>query len=163
MSRTRATTTRSLVDDETLFAEGGASGQRGSSQIERRGRQLTMRIAVCGRGNVGGGLADLWERAGHQVTRLGRDGGDVTAADVVLLAVPGGSIAEALDRLKGAADKTVIDATNLYGVAPPGDFASNAEFVRSKANRPTAKPFNINFAPLHGRLGEARVRPSNLW
>ena len=34
-----------------------------------------MRIAVVGRGNVGGGLADLWERAGHHVTRIGRDGG----------------------------------------------------------------------------------------
>ena len=36
-----------------------------------------MRITVFGKGNVGGGLADLWERAGHQVTRLGRAGGDV--------------------------------------------------------------------------------------
>src|SRR5207245_1831953 len=35
-----------------------------------------MRIVTVGRGNVGGGLADLWERAGHQVTRIGRDGGD---------------------------------------------------------------------------------------
>jgi 8-hydroxy-5-deazaflavin:NADPH oxidoreductase len=43
-----------------------------------------MRIAVVGRGNVGGGLADLWERAGHHVTRIGRDGGDVSDAEVVL-------------------------------------------------------------------------------
>ena len=35
-------------------------------------------------------------------------------ADVVLVAVPGGSIAEALDRLSGLEGKTVIDATNLY-------------------------------------------------
>lgn len=34
-----------------------------------------MRITVYGRGNIGGGLGDLWERAGHQVTRLGRDAG----------------------------------------------------------------------------------------
>ena len=61
-----------------------------------------MKITVLGKGNVGGGLADLWERAGHQVTRLGRDGGSASDADVVLLAVPGGSIAEALDRLTGA-------------------------------------------------------------
>jgi glycerol-3-phosphate dehydrogenase len=33
-----------------------------------------MRITVYGNGNVGGGLADLWERAGHQVTRLKRRG-----------------------------------------------------------------------------------------
>jgi predicted dinucleotide-binding enzyme len=28
-----------------------------------------MKIAVVGRGNVGDRLADLWERAGHEVTR----------------------------------------------------------------------------------------------
>ena len=28
---------------------------------------------------------------------------------------------------------------------------------------PNAKSFNVNFASLYGRLGEARVRPSNLW
>lgn len=38
-----------------------------------------MNITMIGRGNIGGGLADLWERAGHQVTRLGRGGGDVGA------------------------------------------------------------------------------------
>jgi len=112
---------------------------------------------------VGGGLADLWERTGHRVTRLGRDGGDVSDAEAVLVAVPGGSIAEALDRVKGVEGKTMIDATNLYGVVPPDSFASNAEFVRSKTNGPTAKSFNINFASLYGRLREARARPSNLW
>ena len=39
----------------------------------------------------------------------------------------------------------------------------NAEFVKSKTNGPTAKSFNINFASLYARLGEARARPSNLW
>jgi 8-hydroxy-5-deazaflavin:NADPH oxidoreductase len=67
-----------------------------------------MRVTVFGRGNVGGGLADLWERAGHQVTRLGRDGGDVSDADVVLVAVPGGAIAEAFDRLRGVEGKTYV-------------------------------------------------------
>ena len=123
-----------------------------------------MKITVYGRGNVGGGLADLWERAGHHVTRLGRDGGDVSGADVVLVAVPGDSIAEALDRLTGVEGRTAIDATNLFGGAtPPTGFASNAEFVKSRTNGPTAKSFNINFASLYGRLAEARARPSNLW
>src|SRR5271168_2777768 len=122
-----------------------------------------MKIATIGRGNVGGGLADLWERAGHQVTRLGRDGGDVADADVVLVAVPGGLIAEALDTLTGVEGKTVIDATNRIGVDAPEGFASNAEFVKSKTNGPTAKSFNVNFASLYGRLGDGRVRPSNLW
>jgi len=30
-----------------------------------------MKVAVVGRGNIGGGLADLWEKAGHEVTRIG--------------------------------------------------------------------------------------------
>jgi len=122
-----------------------------------------MRVTVVGRGNLGGGLADLWERAGHQVTRLGRDGGDVSDADAVLVAVPGCAIADAFDRLRGFEGKTVIDATNLYKVIPPDGFASNAEFVKSRTKGPTAKSFNVNFASLFGRLGEARARPGNLW
>ncbi|MGH2948362.1 MAG: dinucleotide-binding protein [Solirubrobacteraceae bacterium] len=126
-----------------------------------------MRITVVGRGNVGGGLADLWERAGHQLTRLGRDGGDVSDAEAVLLAVPGGAIAEALERLQGVEGKTVIDATNATTKScraePPDGFRSNAEFVKSKTNGPTAKAFNINYAGLYGRLGEARATPSDLW
>jgi predicted dinucleotide-binding enzyme len=123
-----------------------------------------MRIAVIGRGNVGGGLADLWEAAGHELTRIGRDGGDVSDAEVALIAVPGSAVAEALENVKGIEGKTVIDATNLYGGAvPPDGFNSNAEFVKSKTNGPTAKSFNINFAVLYPRLGEARARPSNLW
>jgi predicted dinucleotide-binding enzyme len=122
-----------------------------------------MRITVVGRGNVGGGLAELWERAGHLVTRIGRDGGEVSDAEVVLLAVPGDAIAEALEKLRGVEGKTVIDATNLYGVVPPNGFASNAEFVKSKTNGLTAKSFNVNYALLYARLDEARARPSNLW
>jgi 8-hydroxy-5-deazaflavin:NADPH oxidoreductase len=122
-----------------------------------------MRITVVGRGNLGGGLADLWDRAGHEVTRLGRDGGDVSDADAVLVAVPGGAIADAFDRLRGFEGKTTIDATNLYNVTPPEGFASNAEFVKSKTKGPTAKSFNVNFASLFGRLADARARPGNLW
>ena len=40
-----------------------------------------MKIAVVGKGNVGGGLADLWEKAGHDVQRIGSEGGDVSEAD----------------------------------------------------------------------------------
>src|SRR5918999_1129977 len=122
-----------------------------------------MRITVVGRGNVGGGLADLWERAGHHVTRIGRDDGDVSDAEVVLVAVPGDAIADALNKLQGITGKTVIDATNRIGVDPPAGFRSNAEFVKSKTNGPMAKSFNINFAALYGRLGEARAMSSNLW
>jgi len=122
-----------------------------------------MKIAVVGKGNVGGGLADRWERAGHEVTRIGKDGGDVSDAEAVLVAVPGGAIADAFERVNGWNGKTVIDATNLVGTPPPSGFSSNAEFVKSKTNGPTAKSFNLNFAALYDKLGEARARPSNIW
>ena len=40
-----------------------------------------MKIAVVGKGNVGGELADLWGKAGHDVQRIGTEGGDVTGRD----------------------------------------------------------------------------------
>jgi predicted dinucleotide-binding enzyme len=122
-----------------------------------------MKIAVIGKGNVGGGLADLWEKAGHEVQRIGREGGDVSSAEALLVAVPGGSAAEALGKVEGLEGKTAIDATNLIGNDPPPGFSSNAEFVKSKTQGPTAKSFNINFANLHGRLADVKTRPSNLW
>lgn len=122
-----------------------------------------MKVTVVGRGNVGGGLADLWERAGHEVNRLGRDGGDVSEAEAVLLAMPGGQIADALEKLRGISGQTMIDATNLIGASAPEDCASNAEFVKSRTGSPTAKAFNINFAAIYDRIASARERPGNLW
>ena len=134
-----------------------------STRIDHQKGHDSMRITVYEKGNVGGGLADKWVRAGHQVTRLGRDDGDISDADVLVVAVPGRSVAHAFDKLTGLEGKTVIDATNRIGVDPPGGFASNAEFIRSVTGGPTAKSFNVNFASLYEQLGEARVRPSNLW
>src|SRR5919201_6944332 len=113
-----------------------------------------MKIAAVGRGNIGGGLGSFWQRAGHEVTFIGKDGGDVSEADVVLLAVPGGSVAEAFETVTGWEGKTVLDATNLIGASPPSGFDSNAEFVKSKTNGPTAKSFNLNFASQYGKLSE---------
>ena len=122
-----------------------------------------MKIAVVGRGNVGGGLADFWERAGHEVSRIGSDGGDVSAADAVLVAVPGASIADVFKTVTGWDGKTVIDATNRFGTDPPEGFASSAEFVKSKTNGPTAKSFNLNFARVYDKLSDADPRPGNVW
>jgi predicted dinucleotide-binding enzyme len=122
-----------------------------------------VKIAVVGKGNVGGGLADLWEKADHDVARLGKEGGNVSDADAVLVAVPGGDLADALEKVTGLDGKTVIDATNLIGAEPPSGFGSNAEFIKSKTNGPTAKSFNLNFANQYGKLGEAKSRPSNIW
>ena len=122
-----------------------------------------MKIAVVGKGNVGGGLADLWEKAGHDVTRIGSEGGDVSDAEAVLFAVPGAALGDAVGNVSGLDGKTAVDATNLIGDEPPDGFASNAEFLKSKTGGPTAKSFNMNFARVYGQLGDARATPSNLW
>jgi predicted dinucleotide-binding enzyme len=112
-----------------------------------------MRIATIGRGKIGGGLGDLWEKARHEVTRLGHEGGDVSAVEVVLVAVPGDSIKAALEGVTGLAGKTAIDATNLYGGAtPPDGHASNAEYVKSVTGGPTAKAWNVNFGALYHQV-----------
>ena len=121
-----------------------------------------MRVATIGSGNVGGGLADRWQKAGHEVTRIGRGGGDVSDADAVLVAVPAFT-AGALEKVAGLDGKTVIDATNLVGAEPPEGFPSNAEFVKSRTGGPTAKAFNINFAALYDQLDAAEPPPANLW
>jgi predicted dinucleotide-binding enzyme len=123
-----------------------------------------MKIATIGKGKIGGGLADLWEKAGHEVMRIGHEGGDVSGVDVVLVAVPGGAIEEALDGVTGLAGKTAIDATNIYGDAvPPGGHASNAEYVKSVTGGPTAKAWNINFAALYDQVAAASTPPGDIW
>jgi len=69
-----------------------------------------MRIAVIGKGNIGGSLGTKWRAAGHDVVYGARDasgagpgGAPVLAvadaldgADVVLLAVPGGVVPDVI-------------------------------------------------------------------
>ncbi|WP_405800229.1 dinucleotide-binding protein [Streptomyces sp. NBC_01506] len=121
-----------------------------------------MNITVIGRGNVGGGLARLWAGADHQVTGLGRDGGDASNADVVVVAVPGHSIAEALSKVTGLDGQVTIDATNLY-TARDDAFPSLAHQVKSIIGGPTAKSFSTVFASAYDRIAEQRVTPSNLY
>src|SRR5262252_3044092 len=121
-----------------------------------------MKIAVIGRGNVGGGLARRWRDAGHEVEELGRDGGDASAADVLLVAVPGPEIANALGKVMGLQGKATIDATNAVR-GRNEDFESNAHEVKSIVGGPTAKSFNLNFANIYDEIEAQRVRPSNLF
>jgi 8-hydroxy-5-deazaflavin:NADPH oxidoreductase len=121
-----------------------------------------MKITVIGRGNVGGGLARLWQQAGHEVTALGRDGGDATDADVVVLAVPSPEIREALGRVSGLAGKPTIDATNAVR-GRDERFESLAHEVKSIVGGPTAKAFNLNFARIYDEVAAQPVRPSGLY
>lgn len=121
-----------------------------------------MKLAVLGRGNVGGGLAKRWRSAGHDVTELGKDGGDVSGADAVLVAVPSGAIADALGRVEGIQGKIALDATNHFqGERPP--FESLAHQVKSIIGGPVSKAFNLNFARIYDQVDEQQIRPSNLY
>jgi hypothetical protein len=122
-----------------------------------------VKIAVVGKGNVGGGLANLWEKAGHEVHRIGSDGGDVSDADAVLIAIPGPAVASVFESVSGLNGKTVIDATNLIDAGAPDGFASNAEFIKSRTQGPTEKSFNLNFARIYDRIAASAATPGNVW
>jgi 8-hydroxy-5-deazaflavin:NADPH oxidoreductase len=121
-----------------------------------------MNITVIGRGNVGGGLARRWERAGHTVTKLGRDGGDASDAEAVLVAVPSDAIAEALGKVSGLDGKIILDATNAFHGRNDA-FESLAHEVKSIVGGPVAKSFNCNYAAIYDQIDEQRARPSNLY
>ncbi len=121
-----------------------------------------MRITIVGRGAVGGGLASLLEASGHDVSTLGREGGDVSGAEVVILAVPGDAVADALSTVEGISGQPVLDATNPVGGRPDG-VPSLAHQVKSLTNGPVAKAFNANFARLYGHVQAAERRPSSLY
>jgi predicted dinucleotide-binding enzyme len=111
-----------------------------------------MRIAVIGKGNIGGSLGTKWRAAGHDVVYGARDGsgegpggapvrgiGDALKdADVVVLAVPGQVVADVVTGHGVAlAGKTVIDAVNRIGApefdsrAIIADAAPQARYVRA--------------------------------
>jgi predicted dinucleotide-binding enzyme len=121
-----------------------------------------MNITVIGRGNVGGGLAARWRAAGHEVQELGKDGGDASNADVLLVAVPSPAIADALGKVEGIDGKVTIDATNAFR-GRNEEFESLAHEVKSIVGGPTAKSFNLNFAVVYDEIDAQRVRPSNLF
>jgi predicted dinucleotide-binding enzyme len=121
-----------------------------------------MKITVIGRGNVGGGLARRWERAGHNVTALGRDGGDASDAEAVLVAVPSNQLADALGKVTGLEGKVVLDATNAFTGRDEG-FESLAHQVKAIVGGPVAKSFNANYAALYDQVDEQRVPPCNLF
>jgi 8-hydroxy-5-deazaflavin:NADPH oxidoreductase len=122
-----------------------------------------VKVTTIGHGNVGGGLGELWQQAGHEVLELGRDGGDCSGSDAVLLAVPQAAIADALGSVRGLESVPVIDAINAVRAPRPNGFNSLAEYVKSLADGPVAKAFNANFATLYDRIGDARATPSMVY
>jgi predicted dinucleotide-binding enzyme len=121
-----------------------------------------MKITVVGRGNIGGGLGKRWERAGHEVNTLGREGGDGSGADVVVVAVPSSSVAEALGKVTGIEGKPTIDTINAFH-GRNEEYESFTHEVKSIVGGPAAKSFNINFATLFDRIDEQPERPGNFY
>jgi 8-hydroxy-5-deazaflavin:NADPH oxidoreductase len=121
-----------------------------------------MKITTIGKGNIGGGLARLWEKAGHDVTSLGHEGGDASGADVVLVAVPSGSISDALAKVSGLEGKIAIDAANAFA-GRNEQYESFAHEVKTHTNGPVAKAFNANLATLYDKVAEERIPPGCLY
>jgi 8-hydroxy-5-deazaflavin:NADPH oxidoreductase len=121
-----------------------------------------MKITTIGRGNIGGGLGDRWQKVGHEVTALGREGGDASAADVVLVAVPGTELSAALGKVTGLEGKVAVDATNIFGERNE-QYESLAHEVKAATGGPVAKSFNTNFAALYDQIDEQPERPANLY
>src|SRR5919106_5964783 len=82
------------IDGTEGISDEPAKGSEPVSELSRSNgaKETNMNITVIGRGNVGGALAGLWERAGHTAAAMGRGGGDASDADVVFVAVPSGAI-----------------------------------------------------------------------
>jgi 8-hydroxy-5-deazaflavin:NADPH oxidoreductase len=121
-----------------------------------------MRITTIGRGTIGGGLGRFWEQAGHEVTLLGHDGGDAADAEVVLVAVPSGAIAEALAKVTGLEGKIALDATNAFA-GRSEQYESLSHEVKAHTNGPVAKVFNANAGVLYDQVGDQRVPPGCLY
>jgi NADPH-dependent F420 reductase len=105
-------------------------------------KELNMKIAVIGAGNVGGTLGKRWARAGHDVAFGVRDPAEAKAADlvresgpsaraasvpeavrgaeVVVLTVPWGNVREALAAAGDLRGRILIDATNPVPLTPEG-------------------------------------------
>jgi hypothetical protein len=94
---------------------------------------VIVKITTIGKGNIGGGLARRWERAGHDVTTLGSEGGDALDADVVVVAVPSGALSDALGKVSGLDGKTTIDTVNAFA-GRNEQYASFAHEVKAHTN-----------------------------
>jgi predicted dinucleotide-binding enzyme len=125
----------------------------------------TSKIGILGNGNVGGALARGLKRVGHDVKAVGKDKAAIRElaawADLVILAVPFGSIDEVVSEVRDAlAGKTLVDATNALDAnmnLAVGFNSSGAEDLQRKvAKAHVVKAFNTVFAQHMdtGRLGE---------
>jgi predicted dinucleotide-binding enzyme len=143
---------------------------------DRYPKELFMKVAVFGDGNVGARLSQLIQEAGHQVLVCTRTGSSVLAgytacsfqegaqqADIVMLASPYSATHEVLSALGGALhQKIVVDCTNpLNADWSPlvlGAENSAAETIAQQAPQARlVKAFNTIFADVMPRSQHDRA------
>jgi 8-hydroxy-5-deazaflavin:NADPH oxidoreductase len=132
-----------------------------------------MNIAIIGTGNMAAGLASVWAAAGHAISIGARDlakasalaqkvghgcfGGGIAAAaqraDVVVLAIPFGAAADAIQQAANLAGKVLVDISNPispdYKELTIGHTTSAAEEIQKLAPQAlVVKAFNTIFAQL---------------
>jgi NADPH-dependent F420 reductase len=132
-----------------------------------------MKVAIIGTGNMGAGLASTLAVAGHEISIGARDltkaaalaerighgavGGGIAAAaklaDVVILALPFGAVAEAIKLAGDLAGKLLVDISNPisadYKELTIGHTTSAAEEIQKLAPQArVVKAFNTIFAQL---------------
>lgn len=149
-----------------------------------------MQIAIIGSGNIGGGLARAWRRAGHTVTFGARDPADaelaalceqigaraasiadsVHDAEVVAFAMPFAALEAVIGATGDLAGMTVIDCTNAVTRGPQGmaleygHTTSSAEQVQARIPRAhVVKSFNAQGAENLANPRYADVAASNFF
>jgi len=142
-----------------------------------------MKVSIIGTGNMGSGLATTFAAAGHEVVIGARDpakaaalaaqagqgaiGGGIQAAvqlaDVVVLALPYGAMADALAQMPDLAGKVVVDITNpitadFKGLVVGHTTSAAEEIQKLVPQARVVKGFNTIFASLltaEGRKGQS--------
>jgi predicted dinucleotide-binding enzyme len=130
-----------------------------------------LRIAILGKGHVGGALARGLSRAGHLVRSLGRDKeaarGAIAEAELVFLALPYTELDQAVADLGAVlADKAIVDVTNPLTKdrqLAVGFTTSAAEELQKKLpHARIVKAFNAVFAQTM-ETGQAQGQPLTLF
>ncbi|MGE5893490.1 MAG: NADPH-dependent F420 reductase [bacterium] len=144
-----------------------------------------MNIGIIGAGRMGSGLGRIWAERGHKVflgartaakaadaaraTGHGAQGGSVAEAakfgEVILLATPWTSTADAVKAAGPLSSKVLIDCTNplepdMSGLAVGHTTSAAEEIARMAPGSRVVKAFNIAFADIYqsgSRLFGSRV------
>jgi predicted dinucleotide-binding enzyme len=145
-----------------------------------------MKIAILGTGNVGGALARVWTRKGHEIVFGTREPQSVKVQDLVanlgkrakadtperaahgceavVLATPWPAAQETLQSCGKLAGKLVIDCTNplapdLSGLALGGNTSGGEQVAQWSGGAPVFKAFNTTGAENMHRASEFALKP----